>query len=423
MAYRVGSATTAGDDASTTRVLTRPIGAVADDILVVLFNIEDLTKTPALTPGSWTKVTAASGEGAGFETHVYISRQGIETGDITITWDGTSIWNSASGAAYDGRYSDGDPLDATSTSNSGTGTTITALGLTTAHDNADVIAIGSNILGTTHGWTGVTERTEFGGQSIADAVQGSAGASGDKTATLGGSSAWVTGLLALRERQAAPTPPAYPDASIWRRQATGRLITTNVISGVGLEFFEAPPAGGGAYTLVVDSATFATTPTAVGLRATRRLAVTLATYATTPTAVGVKVGRKVGVANATFATTPSTVALRATRRLPVTAISYATTPIAVALRAARRLSVGSAAYTTTPSAVNLIYTPISGYTLSVSSASYATTATNVALRATRRLPVTSVAFSTTTAPVRGFLGFAVFPVTGGSAPQPLIIND
>jgi hypothetical protein len=247
----------------------------------------------------------------------------------------------------------------------------------------------------------------------------------------GGTSAVQHKWVQIVVRAAAEGAEVYPDASIWRRLATGRLDatalvrerTTDASSLVANEFFEVAPAGGGAYTLAVDSATFTTTPTAVGLRATRRLAVTLATYATTPTAVGVKIGRKVGVSNATFATTPSTVALRATRRLPVTAISYATTPIAVALRAARRLSVASIAYSTTLSAVNLIYSPISGYTLSVSSASFVTTAGSVALRVGRRLPVTSVAFSTTTAPVRGFLGFAVFPVTGGSAPQPLIIND
>ena len=94
MPYRAGSVVTAGDAASTTLVIGRPVGAAVDDIHILLFYVEDQTLTPSVSPGSWTLIPGAGGEVTGsvaYERHVYWSRQGAESGSITVSWGGASV--------------------------------------------------------------------------------------------------------------------------------------------------------------------------------------------------------------------------------------------------------------------------------------------------------------------------------------------
>lgn len=214
MSYRSGSISTLSGT-STSRALPRPTGAAVDDILVLTLYVENTTLTPSLSPGSWTKITGASGEQLGgsfpFENHTYWCRQGAESGDITITWGGTSVFNVATAAAYTGRLTSGDPQDGTATYNpapTNSNATLTCLGITTGHTNADIIAIGSAAVGINYAWAGgLNERSDADVQSWADIVQAGAGASGDKTATVD-PNYWSGMLIALREADVV-TPPDF----------------------------------------------------------------------------------------------------------------------------------------------------------------------------------------------------------------------
>jgi hypothetical protein len=224
---------------------------------------ENQALTLSVSPGSWTLIPAAGGEvaaGTNFETHVLWSRQGVESGDITITWGGTSVWNTVVCAAYTGRITTGDPQDATATfakNETGSSTALLATGLTTAHADADVVAFGVNWLATTSTWSGVTERADFAECSVADAPQESAGASGNKAATLAAASVWGAGLVALRTADPPPPPPDYPDASLYRLQPSDRFYARNLIPQATTDaaalilggFFEAPSGGGGDVTV------------------------------------------------------------------------------------------------------------------------------------------------------------------------------
>lgn len=209
MAFR--SVSTAGDSSGNALAITRPSGAATDDILRLHFYAETQGLTPSISPGSWTKITAASGAQSdtgpvNFENYEYWSRQAAgDTGDITVT-PGATTWRIAVLAAYSGRSTISDPQDGTGTYNA-TGTasgTATATGMTTLHDNADLIMVEGNSQGRTHSaWTSpLNERADFGGQGLADGVQTTAGASGSKTVTLTTvptSPKWTASLTAFRD--------------------------------------------------------------------------------------------------------------------------------------------------------------------------------------------------------------------------------
>jgi hypothetical protein len=181
--------------------VTRPAGAANGDILLMMVYLETLSLTVGLSPGTWTKVAAASGvqPSASFETHVFWNRMAGEAGDITATWGGGSVWNTEIAGAWTGRVTTGDPLDGVSTFNASgaSNTSLVATGMTTRTTNADVIAFGHNFGSATHTWGFGTNRVDFDGQSLADAAQADAGATGNKTATISTAQFWAAGLLAL----------------------------------------------------------------------------------------------------------------------------------------------------------------------------------------------------------------------------------
>lgn len=210
MPNRAASAVTAGDGSGPTVVFTPATAWATDDDVILQLYVEDLTLTPSFDKGSWTKITGASGKNNNatvpFETHVYWCRwDDAITGDVTISWGGASVWRNLVATAYSGRLASGDPQDATATYNEleSAGTALTANAVTTANANADVVATGANLGGTTYTWSVITERVDFGGSSIADVLQAGAGSSGNKTATLATGFAWSAGLVALREAVSA----------------------------------------------------------------------------------------------------------------------------------------------------------------------------------------------------------------------------
>lgn len=210
MSFRASSGLTAGDAAGTTIAFTPPAAWANGDIVTLQLYLETLALTPSFDKQTWTKITTASGEnnnaGIDFAQHVYWCRWDTSiTGDVTISWGGTNTWRVVVATSYSGRLAAGDPQDATATYNEleSLGTTVTCNAVTTAHTNADVVASATNNSGSLHSsWTGVTERVDFGGSSLADTLQAASGSSGNKTVTIG-SSTWSAGLMAIREAAAA----------------------------------------------------------------------------------------------------------------------------------------------------------------------------------------------------------------------------
>lgn len=227
MAYQ--SNTTAGDSSGPTLTIAIPAGATTDWILLMHFYGEvSLGLTPTFDVGTWTKITAASGQQLGestdFEVYRYWARWGTQSGNIVISWGGANIWRAAACLAFSGRLTSGDPQDATATFTAAgaANTTATMNGLTVGHASADLILLESDVNGSAHtGWTLGTERVDFGGQGIATVDAQGSGASGNQTVSI--ASSFYTGAQIVL--QVAGAAAAIVNKALQARQAVKRAST------------------------------------------------------------------------------------------------------------------------------------------------------------------------------------------------------
>ena len=202
VAFRSLSNTTYASRTNTT--VTAPAGVTNNDVMIMRFlqgrvGLE-LTVTP---PAGWTEIgTVTDIESAGFHVYSHLYYRVASSEGASYTFTHASVSSQAVVAAYSG-VNTTTPLDATPTANSGLSSTSTALGLTTVtaaamlvfveHDFGDIAAASSPP-------TGLTERLDVDISYWADAVQASAGASGNKTMTNSntGANGFATRLVALR---------------------------------------------------------------------------------------------------------------------------------------------------------------------------------------------------------------------------------
>lgn len=127
-----------------------------------------------------------------------------ESGDYSATH--TSRTTAAMMSVYSGCIASGTPTDATPTTNQGTGTTATWTGVTTATDGTMLVAYGNGDTTAGASSSTMTERQDLAGAPDSgmayDVVQTTAGATGNKTATIT-SQNWMTFLIPLKIAAAA----------------------------------------------------------------------------------------------------------------------------------------------------------------------------------------------------------------------------
>lgn len=117
-------------------------------------------------------------------------------------------------------------------------------------------------------------------------------------------------------------------------------------------------AGGTAYALPYDAASYSLTASAETLQATRALAVAATSYAVTAAAETLSVGRKLDVAAASYALTTSAETLTVTRALGIDPASYSLSAADVTLTYEslnKALSIDPAAYALTAADVGMAY--------------------------------------------------------------------
>lgn len=202
MSHGFLASTTAGNSASTSLVVTKPAGVVDGAHMVLTAYAE--TATALAITGSWTAVhDTPQPSGSTFQQYTWVRIASSEPASWTISWGGASVWRTAGFMAFSG----GDPTtiqDATATENSGTGTAVTGLSLTTATNGALLLLAEADFTGTTDARSAyssplsTTNEIDFGNVAMAYGSQDTKGASGNKAATLAGSAAWTAHLLALR---------------------------------------------------------------------------------------------------------------------------------------------------------------------------------------------------------------------------------
>ena len=232
MAITYVGVSTAGDsNGSGLTGVTRP-STTTDDVLIADLYYESGT-TPetgaiAFSNGTWTKVHHQTQTGTTPDfTHVrYISKYAGEGSTFNITWNANigSTWRTLVVTAHRGQDTS-TPQDATATIQAGGSSDSTAIapGLTTVTNGAWLIYGEADFDGrTAASYTSpLTERSDFGNLAVASGEQTTAGASGNKQATLSGASWWTAGLIALRPAGGAgpkAPPPRRRPMRVWNRR-------------------------------------------------------------------------------------------------------------------------------------------------------------------------------------------------------------
>ena len=151
-------------------------------------------------------------------------------------------------------------------------------------------------------------------------------------------------------------------------------------------------AGGTAYDLTVDPASYTLTAAAETVTATRALTIAPASYSLTAQAVNLAVGRVLSVSPASYALSAAAVTTAVGRALNVSPASYSLTAAAQTMTAARSLSISPVSYALTAADVTLTYAP-SAKELLIDPASYAVSAADVSFAATRALSIDPASYS------------------------------
>ena len=243
VAYRSSNATTYATRTNTT--LTAPAGIQNGDLLIIIFDIGGASPPTPTPPSGFSTIPSFSSPlsmtAGGFTVKMYAWYKfaSSESGNYTVTH------SSASSQGYIVALSGTDPTTPFSpnpTTNTGTGSTTTATGLTTPRDNSLVMFVSSDWGDTANNLTGpsgstptFTKRmgatTQSGILYVADGVLGTAGATGNKTITnnSNGSGAWGGALISV---QPSTTPSAPTIDTNWHHVVvtTGTGINASAVN-------------------------------------------------------------------------------------------------------------------------------------------------------------------------------------------------
>jgi hypothetical protein len=179
--------------------VSAPAGTTAGDLLVSCVCLTGVSVSAA--PAGWTPI--ASVTGASNPRVFGYFKVATSSEPANYTW---TLASSQTGSAGIARYSGASGLDTTATTaaSATAATSGTVPAVTTTTPNAMLVGcMGINSSSTSIAPpAGLTEAWELGGRmsELADVVQASAGSSGAKTWTFGGSRAWAGWLVALRPR-------------------------------------------------------------------------------------------------------------------------------------------------------------------------------------------------------------------------------
>lgn len=150
-----------------------------------------------------------------------------------------------------------------------------------------------------------------------------------------------------------------------------------------------PAAGGGAFSLSIESGSFALSGSVVTLRVARTLPIATGSFTETGSNVSLLAARKLAIDAGSFTETGTDVTLRAARTIPISTGSFTLTGTAVSLLRGYPLTVGSGSFTLTGSNVTLR----AARTLTIGAGGFTETGSNVTLRAARTLTIGAGSFT------------------------------
>lgn len=268
MAIAYESFASAGNTADgTTVTVSKPTGTATGDVLIAVVGFFHGTGSgsviTASAPSGWVSV-AERGTGTTSSRALAVWRKVVSDGPgEPSTYDFVMDAASApdgSVSAIVARYSGVDtstPIDVTGTTTGATSETITFPGVTTTSDNTMLVMCGMNRRVVTYTFNDGTKIGDVGGGDEADAAnrvtaamgylaQASAGASGDKSATISGGVAreYNSVLLALKEAAASGlTITSVTPTDVYSQQVDVAVVGTKLSNSATVTFAGAACTG------------------------------------------------------------------------------------------------------------------------------------------------------------------------------------
>jgi hypothetical protein len=180
--------------------IDKPAGTVDDDIMIA----EILTVAGGITPAApagWTTLVARFDiTDNGYSQTAFWKRASSEGANYQFTAGGASVML-GNITSWSGAITSGDPFDVVGAAQGGTGTSLTALSVTTTVVDTRVIMLGSLESSADNNQSaapsGMTEHVDHDGSVVNSVEQAAAGATGDKTGTIT-SDEWIAVLVALK---------------------------------------------------------------------------------------------------------------------------------------------------------------------------------------------------------------------------------
>lgn len=219
MALAFRNATTQGNASAGSLTVTKPTGTVDGDILLAWAYLETNTNSWATVPAGWTAIALTGASNAGkFRMDLWWKRAASE--GASWAWiPTTNAWRTIACVAYSSNTGTGTPIDVTGTFANGNAVNLAAPSITTTAANDMLLGLGGNFQGAafTESGAAATERVDFGGIVVSEALRVSAGATG--TTTFGaGSADYVVGhtSLLLTSSGAAASASSLPRRGPWR---------------------------------------------------------------------------------------------------------------------------------------------------------------------------------------------------------------
>ena len=199
MAFRSDTNGTAPFGSATGDTFAAPAGLADNDILLLVYYVEDdVTPTP---PTGFTQLTDIDHSGAALDVWVWWKRAASESGSYTVSH--ASAWREGWLGCFSGRITSGDPYEADFSTGEGNDSSPSITGITTDADDTDIIAVvgtyNSSSSTVPSGTTPTyTEQQDSGNNMhVYTGTLAAAGATGNKSVTIT-SSPWVIAHIALK---------------------------------------------------------------------------------------------------------------------------------------------------------------------------------------------------------------------------------
>lgn len=392
VAYRSQSTTTYASRSNTS--VSVPSGTANDDILIAHIFVGAGSSAPTVTqPAGFTQIgtTISMTDGGSFngKVSVYWKRASGESGSYVFSHSTAS--SQLRVAAYSGCKTSGSPINASS-QNNGTGTTLTATGITTTV--ADVLGVwlsndwqGNGTLSPPGGSPTFTERFD----SLiyaADATFTSAGATGNKTQTSSGNGSenWAAFLIGLEpasgpvnktlDANAGSYAVGGTAANLKRNRRTAADSGSYAVTGTNATLRRG-------FKIAANSETYAVTGTNASFTRTWRVISNTGSYSVTGTAANLEVHRRLAADSGTYSISGTNAALKVGKALVAQTGTYAIAGTDATVRLVRKLAAASGSYSITGSDATL--TKTSDKVVILEPGAYAISGTNATLSKTQAI--------------------------------------